>query len=314
MILSVIVPVYNEEEVLNQFHSRLLNAVEPLGLKLEFIYVNDGSSDGSIQILEALAKKDVRVKVILFSRNFGHQNAVTAGLDHCCGDANVIIDADLQDPPELIAEMVSKWKEGFQVVYAVRNIRKGETWFKKATASFFYRFLGSMSEVNIPADTGDFRLIDRVVVDSLKSMPESNRFLRGMVAWTGFRSTGIYYDRDERYAGKTKYPIRKMIRFAFNGITSFSSTPLLYVFYMGLIITSFTFLGMLYVLYLRFFTDQTIQGWTSLILVSTFLGGIQLISTGIIGLYISRISDEVKKRPKYLIHETFNLKQSPYIK
>ncbi len=307
MKLSIIVPVLNEEAVIPELHSRLLEAVHPTGLGYEIIYVDDGSSDGSLLLLEKLANDDHRVKILSFSRNFGHQNAVTAGLENCSGDAAVIIDADLQDPPSLIPVMAEKWKEGYEVVYAVRRKREGETLFKKATAAFFYRFLGKMSEVSIPLDTGDFRLMDRKVIEALKQMPESNRFLRGMVAWTGFRQTGVEYDRDTRFAGKTKYPLRKMLRFAFNGITSFSSTPLIYVFYLGLIITILTFVGMLYVLGLKFFTDRTIQGWTSLILVTSLFGGIQLISVGVIGLYISRIADEVKHRPKYLLKKKVNL-------
>ncbi|MFZ5941853.1 MAG: glycosyltransferase family 2 protein [Bacteroidota bacterium] len=307
MKLSVIVPVFNEESGLRELHARLVEAVHPTGMSYEIIYVDDGSADGSLEILEVFAKEDHRVKVLSFSRNFGHQNAVTAGLDFCSGDAAVIIDADLQDPPGLIPGMVEKWKEGFDVVYAVRRKREGETLFKKATAAFFYRFLDRMSDVKIPLDTGDFRLIDRKVIAALKQMPESNRFLRGMVAWTGFRQTGIEYDRDTRFAGKTKYPLKKMLRFAFNGITSFSTKPLSYVFYLGLIITIITFLGVLYVLYLKFFTERTLQGWTSLILAISLLGGIQLLSVGVIGLYISRITDEVKNRPKYLLRKRENL-------
>jgi len=307
MKLSVIVPVFNEEEGLEALHARLIDILPSTGMSFEIVYVDDGSRDNSILILEKFSELDHRVKVLSFSRNFGHQNAVTAGLEHCSGDAAVIIDADLQDPPSLIPEMLEKWKEGYEVVYAVRKKRKGESWFKKATAAFFYRFMGRMADISIPLDTGDFRLIDRKVIDALKSMPEANRFIRGLVAWTGFRQLGLEYERDERYAGKTKYPLKKMIRFAFNGITSFSTTPLIYVFYLGLIITALTFIGVLFVLYLKLFTDRTIQGWTSQILVTSLLGGIQLISVGIIGLYISRIGDEVKNRPKYLVHRKINL-------
>jgi len=307
MKLSVIVPVFNEEEGLEELNRRLNEALLETGMSSEIIYVDDGSLDHSIQILEKLAKEDPRVKVLSFSRNFGHQNAVTAGIEHGTGDATVIIDADLQDPPSLIPLLAEKWKEGYEVVYAVRRKRKGESFFKKITAAFFYRFLGRMTDIKIPLDTGDFRLMDRKVTDSLKAMPEANRFIRGMVAWTGFRQTGIEYDRDERFAGKTKYPLKKMIRFAFNGITAFSTTPLLYVFYLGLIITVLTFVGVLLILYLKLFTDRTIQGWTSQILVTALLGGIQLISVGIIGLYISRIADEVKNRPKYLLHRKINI-------
>lgn len=307
MKLSVIVPVFNEEEVLGAFHSRLKSVLTEAAVDHEILYVNDGSKDASQQILEGIASGDERAKVLCLSRNFGHQNAITAGLDNCKGDAAVIIDADLQDPPELILQMLGKWKEGHEVVYAVRRKRAGETWMKRVMARAFYRFLTRLSEVRIPEDTGDFRLIDRKVIQVLAGMPESNRFLRGLVPWTGFRTAAVYFDRDERLAGSTKYPFRKMLVLAFHGITAFSVRPLMYVLYLGLLVTTTAFLGSLFVLYLRLFTQATVQGWTSLILVVCLFGGIQLLSLGVIGLYISRISDEVKRRPKYVLSHTINL-------
>lgn len=231
---------------------------------------------------------------------------MSAGLSLCTGDCAIIIDADLQDPPELIPDLIAKWQQGYEVVYAQRTARKGESLFKKMTASVFYRLLQKFTQVNIPPDTGDFRLIDRIVIDTLLNMPEKNRFLRGMVSWTGFRQTGISYARDQRFAGKTKYPFFKMLKFALNGITSFSFIPLQLASYFGFIVSAGAFISGVYVLYLRFFTDKTIQGWTSLMIALLFLGGIQLITLGIIGEYIGRISEEVKGRPGYVIRGKVN--------
>jgi glycosyltransferase involved in cell wall biosynthesis len=305
-LVSVIIPVYNEEGNIQILHERLVSVMENLGEDFHFIYINDGSRDRSLWLLQSLAERDRRVKVISLSRNFGHQLAVTAGLDNSTGDCAVIIDADLQDPPELILELIKKWKEGFQVVYAQRIKRKGESFWKVMTAKVFYRLLKKLANVDIPLDTGDFRLIDRAVMDCLKSMPERNRFLRGMVSWIGFRQTSVQYIREKRLSGDTNYPLFKMIKFALTGLTSFSLVPLQLASYFGFLVSGISFLAGLYTIYLKIFTILTIPGWTSLMIVLLFLGGIQLITLGIIGEYIGRISDEVKQRPPYIIQNKIN--------
>jgi len=304
--ISVIIPVLNEEQNITVLADRLTEVLNKK-FSYEIIFIDDGSSDGTIEKLKILTYKNKDVKVIEFSRNFGNQAAVSAGLNYCTGECAVIIDGDLQDPPELIPEMVNKWREGYDVVYAQRIFRKGESYFKRITASIFYRLLQRLTNVKIPKDTGDFRLIDRKVVHALKQMPERNRFLRGMVAWAGYRQTGIEYVRDKRFSGKTKYPLFKMLRFAVTGITSFSYLPLQLASYFGFFVSGISFISGIYVLYLKFFTDKTIQGWTSLMIALLFLGGIQLITLGIIGEYIGRMSEEVKQRPAYLIRNKYNI-------
>jgi len=306
MLVSVIIPVYNEEGNIQILNERLLAVLNKLDEDYQLVYVNDGSMDRSLDLLHALAERDRRVKIINLSRNFGHQLAVTAGLDHCEGDCAVIIDADLQDPPELILELIKKWKEGFQVVYAQRIKRKGESFLKVFTAKVFYRLLKKLANVDIPLDTGDFRLIDRKVLDSLKAMPERNRFIRGMISWIGFRQTSVQYVREKRLSGATNYPLFKMFKFALTGLTSFSLVPLQLASYFGFLVSGFSFLAGLYTIFLKFFTVRTIPGWTSLMIVLLFLGGIQLITLGIIGEYIGRISDEVKQRPPYIIQDKIN--------
>ncbi|HRY28777.1 MAG TPA: glycosyltransferase family 2 protein [Elusimicrobiota bacterium] len=302
--LSIVVPVFNEEEVVSEFYRRLKQVLRSMDIAHEIIFVDDGSRDNTVSLLLKQAAGDDTVKVIEFSRNFGHQNAISAGLDHAAGDACIILDGDLQDPPELIPEMVSKWREGHEVVYAVRNAREGEGFFKKGTAAVFYRLLRTLAGVDIPKDTGDFRLMDRQVVDALGRLPERNRFLRGLVSWVGFRQVGIPFDRPARLAGETKFSLFKMLRFALDGITSFSRLPLRLVTLVGL----FCFLGSLAVLgwafYVRLFTVRSVQGWTSLIGVVLFLGGTQLLATGVVGEYIARIFDEAKQRPLYLVRRT----------
>lgn len=307
-MLSVVIPIYNEEGNIAEINKRLKQVCAKLSLAHEFVFVNDGSKDNSLAILKDLAKSEAHVKYISFSRNFGHQIAVMAGLDHCKGDVVVIIDADLQDPPELIEEMYAKYKEGYKVVYAKRNKRKGESWFKLMTAGIFYRILASIVNFEIPLDTGDFRLIDRKVVDALKQMPENNKFLRGQIAWLGFKSTYVMYDRDERLHGKTGYPLRKMLKFALDGITSFSSSPLKFASILGFCVSGLAFSIMLYALFGYFILHDTISGWTSLIISTMFIGGIQLLAIGIIGEYISRINVDVKKRPLYVIDEISEIK------
>lgn len=304
MQLSIIIPIYNEEGNIDRLINRLKGVIAQLNVNCEYVFINDGSKDDSINIIKNLAKIDPSVKFINFSRNFGHQIAVTAGLDKCIGERIVIIDADLQDPPELILEMYKKMDEGFEVVYAKRAARKGESWLKKFTARMFYRILKSITSVNIPVDTGDFRIMDRKIVDVLKQMPEQQKFLRGQISWIGFNQTYVEYERDERFAGETGYTYKKMIRFALDGITSFSNFPLKFATVCGFVVSSIAFLVMLYALYSRFISKDYIEGWTSIIISVLFLGGIQLISIGIIGEYISRLSSNVRNRPLYIINDT----------
>jgi len=302
--LSVIVPLFNEQEIIPELYHRLQTAVSSITPDYELIFINDGSKDVTLLRLFELSEHDKNIKYINFSRNFGHQIAVTAGLDSCKGKAVVIIDGDLQDPPELIPELYRKYKEGFEVVYAKRTKRKGETYFKLLTAKLFYRLLKRLTSVDIPMDVGDFRLIDRKIVDYLKLMPEQNKFLRGQIAWLGFRQTFVEFERDSRKAGKTGYPLGKMIKFALDGITGFSNSPLKLVTNLGMLISFVAFAIILYALYAHYFLHQTITGWTSLIISSMFIGGIQLLSIGIIGEYISRINTNVRNRPLYIIEKS----------
>lgn len=302
--LSVVVPLFNEGEIISELYSRLTNSVKKVTDDYELIFVNDGSSDATLFRIVELANSDNRVKYINFSRNFGHQIAVTAGLDHCKGNAVVIIDGDLQDPPELIPELYSRHRQGFEVVYAKRTKRKGETLFKRITAKLFYRLLKRLTSVSIPLDVGDFRLIDKKIVDYLRMMPEQNKFLRGQIAWLGFRSTFVEFERDGRKAGKTGYSLSKMKKFAIDGITAFSDKPLKFVTNIGFFIAGLAFLIILYALFSHFVLHETITGWTSLIVSSMFIGGIQLFSIGIIGEYISRINTNVLNRPLYIVEKT----------
>jgi len=303
MDLSVVIPVFNEEQNIPMLLSRLTAVVAPLGVAYEFVFVNDGSEDRTIHLLREAAKTDAHVHYLDLSRNFGHQVAVTAGLDHCKGERVVIIDADLQDPPELIKDLMAKMDEGFDVVYAKRRTRKGESLMKKATASWFYRVLDRITVIHIPVDTGDFRIISRRVVEVLKLMPEREKFIRGQIAWMGFEQTFLEYDRAGRHAGETGYSWRKMLRFAIDGITSFSNFPLKVATISGFVVSFISFLLMLFALYSRFIGTYE-PGWTSLMLSVLFIGGIQLISVGIIGEYIGRISNNVRNRPLYLIKES----------
>ena len=273
------------------------------GVDFELIFVDDGSADRTRDLLRCFAKEDSRIKVIGFSRNFGHQIAVTAGLDAACGDAVVLIDADLQDPPEVVLEMIVKWREGYDVVYGTRTERPGESAFKVLSARSFYRILNKLSEVPIPLDTGDFRLLSRAVVDVLRAMPERDRFLRGMVSWIGFRQTALPYKREERFAGESKYPLRKMIRFAVDGILSFSTKPLQMSIGLGMVSATFALLGIVYVVALRLFTNLWVEGWTTLMIAVLFIGGAQLLCIGILGEYVGRIYNEMKNRPMYVADE-----------
>ncbi len=299
--LSVVIPIYNEEEIIPELYKRLKDAVSTITEDHELIFVNDGSKDMSFAQLLKLTEIDTTVFYINFSRNFGHQKAVSAGLDNCRGKAVVIIDGDLQDPPELIPALYKKYREGYEVVYAKRETRKGESFFKKITAKLFYRILRKMTNIDIPVDTGDFRLIDKQVVNYLKVMPEQNKFLRGQIAWLGFNQAEVLFSRDERKFGKTGYSYGKMVSFAMDGITGFSNVPLSLVTRMGFVISIASFLIILFAIFSHYVLDQTVTGWTSLIISSLFMGGIQLISVGIIGEYIGRINKNVQNRPLYII-------------
>ena len=310
--ISVIVPMYYEEEVAEECYKRLNNVLTNIdNYTHEIIFINDGSKDKTLDILIGIANKDKTVKVISFSRNFGHQCAVTAGLQYVTGDAIVIIDADLQDPPELIPEMLKIWEDGYEVIYGKRKSRKGESRFKLLTASMFYRTLNALSDVDIPKDTGDFRLVDRKVVDVINSLPEHNKFLRGLFSWVGFKQTPYEYERKERFAGKTKYPLKKMLKLAQDGIFSFSTKPLRIVGTMGIISIAISIIVLIYAILSYIFNwNNLTAGWTSLMVTITFLSGMILISLWMIGEYIGRIYDETKKRPQYVIERTFNIDQN----
>lgn len=302
--ISVVVPVFNEEKIIDELYERLINTVSKLTHEYEIIFVNDCSKDDSLIKLQDIAKINHKVKYLSFSKNFGHQIAITAGLYHSNGNAVIIIDGDLQDPPELITDLYKKYKEGYKVVYAKRHTRKGETYFKRYTAKLFYRILSKITLIDIPLDTGDFRLIDRIIVEQLKKMPESNKFLRGQIAWMGFKQTYVEFDREERKYGKTGYSMSKMLKFAIDGITSFSNFPLKLVFYAGILVSLIAFFIILYALYSKFILKEVVTGWTSLIISTMFIGGIQLLSIGIIGEYISRINIDIKRRPLFIIENS----------
>jgi glycosyltransferase involved in cell wall biosynthesis len=301
-MISVVVPVFNEEESLHELHRRLSASI-PEAEPYEIVLVDDGSTDGSWSIMRSLAAGDSQLRLVRLSRNFGHQAAITAGLDASRGEAVVVLDADLQDPPELIPELVARWRDGFDVVFAVRAERAGESRLRLLAISTFYRLLRAISGEDIPANVGDFRLMSRRVVDALASMPERARFLRGMTSWVGFRQTGVEYRRDARHAGTSKYPPRKLLRLALDGITSFSTVPVRLVAWLGFALVVFCLAVLSWVLYTRFFTDNAPQGWTSLLVVVLLLGGVQLLSLGMIGQYVARIFEEAKQRPLYLVSE-----------
>jgi dolichol-phosphate mannosyltransferase len=303
-LISVVVPVFNEAEGIRQFHTRTSAALKALpGHDYELIYVDDGSRDGSYEILRELAGPDPRVRVVKFSRNFGHQIAITAGLDYARGDAVVFIDADLQDPPEVVAKLVEKWREGFDVVYAQRTRRPGETAFKLFTAAVFYRVLRAVANIDIPPDAGDFRLLSRRVADQLRGMREKDRFVRGLVSWVGFRQASVPYQREERFAGQSKYPLRKMLKFAFDGLTSFSTAPLRLASWLGYVTSAFAFLYLATV-FLQVLLGVTVEGWATTMVAILFLGGVQLVCVGILGEYLGRIFNEVKARPVYIVEES----------
>lgn len=309
-LLSIVLPCYNEEAVLPETIKRMTAFCSEVDMDVELVFVNDGSADNTLPLLREFAQADPRVKVISFARNFGHQVAVSAGVDAASGDAVVLIDADLQDPPEVIHQMIAKWREGFDVVYGTRASRSGESAFKLATAKIFYRVLNYLSTVPIPMDTGDFRLMDKKVVSVLRAMPEKDRFVRGMVSWIGFNQCSLPYQRSERFAGESKYPLRKMIRFAFDGILSFSSKPLQLSVFLGFFSSALAILMMLYALIQRIFTAHWVEGWTALMVAVLFLGGVQLLCVGIMGEYIGRIYNESKNRPLYIVKEKWGFDSS----
>ena len=303
-VLSVIIPCMNEEEVLKETNQRVLAVLEKAPIDFEIIYVDDGSTDSTSEVLRSLQIQDTRLRVVRFSRNFGHQVAITAGLEHASGDAAVILDADLQDPPGVIVEFLAKWLDGYDVVYGVRTDREGETAFKRWTAKLFYRFISRLSDTSIPVDTGDFRLLDRRVLNALLSMPERDRFVRGMVSWLGFSQAAVPYQRAPRAAGITKFSLFKMIRFALDGIFSFSILPLRLATWLGFAASVGSILGILIVLLDKYFAvPGMVKGWSSTFIAVLFIGGVQLICIGIIGEYVGRIYGESKRRPLYVIRE-----------
>jgi len=309
-VLSVVVPVYNEEEVLTESYRRLTVAISAIGEPYELIFVNDGSRDKTPEMLSTLAASDANVRVLNFSRNFGHQPAITAGMDYAQGDAVVVIDADLQDPPEVIAQMVAKWREGYDVVYGKRSKREGESLFKKLSAKLYYRLLYSMTSVEMPVDTGDFRLIDRKVCDAMKSLGERNRYVRGLVSWVGYKQTAVEFVREKRFAGETKYPLKRMIKLAMDGIMSFSYKPLKFASGIGVTLSLCSFVYLIVIICQKLFTDTTVQGWASTTAILVFTQGIVLMMLGIIGEYLGRIFDEIKGRPIYIVREAVGFEAS----
>jgi len=307
---SVVIPVFNEVESLPEFHRRLSQVAGKEGKTWEFIFINDGSTDESPALLKAMAGKDKRIRIVDFVRNFGHQIAVTAGLDSAQGRAVVVIDADCQDPPEVIPELIAGWKKGYEVVYAVRSERAGETWLKEVTAKLFYRMIFRITDVKIPLDTGDFRLLDEKVVAVMRRMRERHRFLRGMAAWVGFRQIGVPYKRHARFAGKTKYPMSKMLRLALNAITSFSYFPLQLATYLGFLCAALAAVAILIVIVLRLAGSEAFFGQATTLVSVLFLGGVQLICMGILGEYVGRIYDEAKGRPLYITRDDADSRMS----
>lgn len=303
IVFSVVAPIYNEIGNVEELYKRLCGVLESVGESWELLLIDDGSTDGSSDVIHKLAQEDERVRPVIFARNFGHQLAVTAGLDYSRGQAVIIIDADLQDPPEVILDMIAKWREGYEVVYAVRAEREGENWFKMVTAALFYRIIYKITDVNIPLDAGDFRLLDRCVVDILKRMRERHRFLRGMSVWVGFKQTGVTYRRASRYSGSTKYPFRKMLKFASDAITSFSYFPLQVATYLGFLCAGLSIVAIPIVIATRMTGSQAFFGQATTLIAVLFLGGVQLISLGILGEYIGRLYDEAKGRPLYIVRD-----------
>lgn len=302
-LISVVVPVYNEQEVLPDFHARLSTACSALNHDIEIIYINDGSTDATLSILEDLYTNDPHVAIVDLSRNFGKEIAVTAGLHKAQGDAVVVIDADLQDPPELIPRLIEEWQNGYDVVYARRNQRKGETWLKKTSAAGFYRIIQRLSKVRIPEDTGDFRLLSRRAVDALNTLSEQHRFMKGLFAWIGYKQKAVYYDRDPRFAGTSKWNYWKLWNFALDGITSFTTAPLKFASYLGFITAFVAFVYGVYMVVRTLIFGNPVPGYPSLIVIILFLGGVQLMAIGVVGEYVGRIFNETKRRPLYFLND-----------
>lgn len=308
---SFVIPVFNERETLPELHRRLSEVIEGLDGEAELLFVDDCSWDGSYELLSELGGRDPRVRVIRFARNFGHQVAITAGLDHAAGDAVIVMDADLQDPPEVVPDLVARWQEGYEVVYAVRERRSGETWFKRATAAWFYRILRRIAHVDMPLDAGDFRLVDRRAVDVFRSMRERARYVRGMFSWVGFRQIGVPYERSERFAGEPKYSYRKSLTLAVDGLVSFSNAPLRAALVAGFAFSGLAFLLGVFALVAKLAGAFVVPGWASILVVVSFLGGVQLTLMGMLGLYVGRIYEEVKERPIYVVRETIGFRDAP---
>jgi len=304
-VVSIALPGLHEEQIFPTLYVRLGGVMPGLGETYEILFVDDGSRDASLALLKSFGAADPAIKIVSLSRNFGHQIAITCGLDHASREAVVSMDADLQDPLEVIPQLIAKWREGYDVIYAVREKRRGEGWFKRGTAAFFYRVLRLLMQIDILLNTGDFRLLRRRAVTALCSVPERSRFVRGLVSWIGYRQTGVTFARVERQAGKTKYPFRKILRFALDGITSFSFAPLQAAMYLGFVTAGSSFLYIVYTILLKLFTERTVPGWTSLMVAVLFVGGVQLIALWIIGEYLGRVYDEVQQRSLYLIKEEF---------
>jgi len=302
-LLSIIVPVYNEQDVLHAFHDRLTAALAGIRYAIEVVYINDGSTDSSLDLLNELYEKDPCVSLIDLSRNFGKEIAMTAGLHKAQGDAVIVIDADLQDPPELIPQLINEWENGFDVVYARRSQRKGETWLKKASAASFYRIIQRLSKVRIPQDTGDFRLLSRRAVGALNTLPEQHRFMKGLFAWIGYRQKAVYYDRDPRFAGQTKWNYWKLWNFAIEGITSFTTAPLKFATYIGFVAALAAFVYGSYIVVRTLIFGNPVPGYPSLIVIILFLGGVQLMAIGVVGEYVGRIFTETKNRPLYFLND-----------
>lgn len=309
--LSLVLPIFNEEEVLPELRVRLAEFLKAIDLDVEIVFVDDGSKDQSLKALREMAAEEPRYRVLSFSRNFGHQVAITAGIDYARGEAVVVMDADLQDPPEVVLEMVAKWREGYDVVYAKRRSRAGETWFKLVTARWFYRMFAAMIPIEVPLDTGDFRLMSRRVVVALRELREVHRFVRGMVSWVGFKQTAVLYDRAGRFAGETKYPLKKMLKFAIDGITSFSILPLRLATYAGALIALGAVGVAIWAVVAHYVFQATVPGWTAVTVLVSLLAAVQLLMIGILGEYVGRIYEQVKQRPLYVLRETQNMPLSP---
>jgi glycosyltransferase involved in cell wall biosynthesis len=308
--LSIVLPVFNEEQVIPELHEQLQAFLKELApLEAEVLFVDDGSRDATFELLTGLAEKDERYGVLSFSRNFGHQTAITAGVDHARGEAVVVMDADLQDPPSVVLEMVAQWRAGYDVVYGKRRSRAGETVFKKITAAIFYRLFAAMIPIEVPLDTGDFRLMSRRVVLTLRALRETHRFVRGMVSWVGFKQTAVLYDRPARFAGETKYPLRKMVRFAIDGITSFSVLPLRLSTWLGVTVAVLSVLYAIWAVIVHYILKHTVPGWTATVVLIALLASVQLLMIGILGEYVGRIYEEVKRRPLYIVKERVNLQK-----